>query len=94
LSFSWASSLSLIVGSSGNVAARLFASARRDRTGLGTARTSNQWLAPLVLEASKFANDGRVLAVGDRDCIFATWVNADAKCVGRWIGRCDPVKIK
>jgi len=56
--------------------------------------TSNQWSAPLVLGSSKFTYDGRALAVGDRDCIFATWVNADAKFVGRRIGRCDPVTIK
>jgi len=55
-------------------------------------RTSSQWSAPQVLGgASKFDYDGRALAIGDRGCSFATWVTADGKFVGRWIGRCDPV---
>jgi hypothetical protein len=51
-------------------------------------RTSSQWSAPLVLGSSKFDYDGRAIAVGERDCSFATWVTADKKYVGRWIGRC------
>jgi hypothetical protein len=51
-------------------------------------RASNQWSAPLVLGSGKFDYDGRAIAVGERDCSFATWVDADKKYVGRWIGRC------
>ncbi len=58
-------------------------------------RTSGQWTAPLVLGSSKFDSDGRAIAVGDRECSFATWVDADKKFVGRWIGRCaGPVAIQ
>jgi hypothetical protein len=56
---------------------------------------SNQWSAPLVLGSSKFGYDGRAIGVGDRGCAFATWVSADAKYVGRWIGRCaESIPIK
>ena len=51
-------------------------------------RISSQWSAPLILGSSKFGYDGRAIAVGDRGCAFATWVTADAKYVGRWIGTC------
>jgi hypothetical protein len=51
-------------------------------------RISGQWSAPLILGSSKFGYDGRAIAVGDRGCAFATWVTADAKYVGRWIGAC------
>ena len=51
-------------------------------------RISSQWSAPLILGSSKFGYDGRAIAVGDRGCAFATWVTADAKYVGRWIGAC------
>jgi hypothetical protein len=54
-------------------------------------RSANQWSAPLVLGTSKLAYDGRALASGDRGCSFATWVSAEEKFVGRWIGSCSPV---
>jgi len=54
-------------------------------------RTPGRWSAPLVLGSSRFDSDGRAIAVNDRDCAFATWVDADKKYVGRWIGRCDAV---
>jgi hypothetical protein len=52
-------------------------------------RTSNQWSAPLVLGSGKFDYDGRAIAVGERDCSFATWIDSDKKYVGRWIGACS-----
>ena len=58
-------------------------------------RASSQWSAPLVLGSGKFDYDGRALAGGDTKCSFATWIDADKKFVGRWIGRCaDPTPGK
>jgi hypothetical protein len=53
-------------------------------------RTSNRWSAPLDLGPSKLNHDGRAIAGDSRGCSFATWVSAEAKFVGRWIGRCSP----
>jgi hypothetical protein len=46
------------------------------------------------LGSRKFDYDGRAIASDYGDCAFATWMTADRKFVGRWIGRCaDPATI-
>lgn len=55
-------------------------------------RTSSGGSAQPILGSSRFDHDGRALAVGDRGFAFATWVTAEAKYVGRWIGHCADTK--
>ena len=57
-------------------------------------RTTDRWSAPLDLGPSKLHHDGRAIAGDSRGCSFATWVSAEAKFVGRWIGRCSPAIIE